>query len=115
LHYHNEPPVYITDQPSKADAYDHTHRTTRDPVRSPIDKPVMARLVLGWVTTGESLVLYVLSSLLLHRTGIVHAIYTHLRGLVSYLVGSLIRGRAIVQLLGRKVRMRLESISISHA
>jgi hypothetical protein len=40
--------------------YDHRHRKTRDPVRSPIDKPVIARLVLGWVTTGESLVLYVL-------------------------------------------------------
>jgi hypothetical protein len=39
--------------------YDHRHRKTRDPVRSPIDKPVIARLVLGWVTTGESLVLYV--------------------------------------------------------
>ncbi|KAK0755088.1 hypothetical protein B0T18DRAFT_455458, partial [Schizothecium vesticola] len=33
---------------------------TRDPVRSPIDKPVRARLVVGSVTTSESLVLYVL-------------------------------------------------------
>jgi hypothetical protein len=41
--------------------YDHRHRRTRDPVRSPIDKPMIARSVLGWVTTGESLVLYVLS------------------------------------------------------
>ena len=39
--------------------YDHTHWKTRDPVRSPIDKPVRARLVVGSVTTSESLVLYV--------------------------------------------------------
>ena len=39
--------------------YDHTHLRTRDPVRSPIDKKVRARLVVGWVTTSESLVLYV--------------------------------------------------------
>jgi hypothetical protein len=45
------PPYTIT--------YDHTHWSTRDPVRSPIDKPVRARLVVGSVTTSESLVLYV--------------------------------------------------------
>ena len=39
--------------------YDHTHWRTRDPVRSPIDKPARARLVVGSVTTSESLVLYV--------------------------------------------------------
>ena len=39
--------------------YDHTHRRIRDPVCSPIDKPVRARLVVGSVTTSESLVLYV--------------------------------------------------------
>ncbi|KAJ9156913.1 hypothetical protein NKR19_g4034 [Coniochaeta hoffmannii] len=39
--------------------YDHRRLKTRDPVRSPIDKQTIARLVLGWVTTGESLVLYV--------------------------------------------------------
>ncbi len=32
---------------------------TRDPVRSPIDKPVRAKLVAGSVTTSESLVLLV--------------------------------------------------------
>ena len=42
--------------------YDHTHWKTRDPVRSPIDKPVRARLVVGSVTTSESLVLYVFFS-----------------------------------------------------
>jgi hypothetical protein len=41
--------------------YDHRYWKTRDPVRSPIDKPVTARPVLGWVTTGESLVLYILT------------------------------------------------------
>ena len=39
--------------------YDHTHWKTRDPVRSPIDKSVRARLVVGSVTTSESLVLNV--------------------------------------------------------
>ena len=37
----------------------------RDPVRSPIDKPLIARLVVGWVTTSESLVLYVFVSFFL--------------------------------------------------
>ncbi|TLS20985.1 uncharacterized protein PpBr36_10842, partial [Pyricularia pennisetigena] len=41
------------------DTYDHTHWNTRDPVRSPLVKPVRAELVLRWVTTGESSVLYV--------------------------------------------------------
>ena len=39
--------------------YDHTLWKTRDPVRSPIDKPERAELVVGSVTTGESLVLYI--------------------------------------------------------
>jgi hypothetical protein len=52
-------PPDITWADRKGVTYDHRHRKIRDPVRSPIDKPVIARLVLGWVTTGESLVLYV--------------------------------------------------------
>ncbi|KAH8904360.1 hypothetical protein BR93DRAFT_141390 [Coniochaeta sp. PMI_546] len=44
--------------------YDHRYWKTRDPVRSPIDKPVIVRLVLGWVTTGESLMLYIFCSAL---------------------------------------------------
>ena len=44
---------------TETSTYDHTHWRIRDPVRSPIDKPVRARLVVGWVTTSESLVLYV--------------------------------------------------------
>ncbi|KAJ9158440.1 hypothetical protein NKR19_g3313 [Coniochaeta hoffmannii] len=43
--------------------YDHRRRKTRDPVRSPTDKPAIVRLVLGWVTTGESLMLYVFACL----------------------------------------------------
>ena len=39
--------------------YDHRHQKTRDPVRSPLDKLATARLVVGSVTTSESLVLYV--------------------------------------------------------
>ena len=39
--------------------YDHTHWRTRDPVCSPIDKPVRAELVVGSVTTSESSVSYV--------------------------------------------------------
>ena len=39
--------------------YGHRYWKTRDPVRSPIDKPIIARLVVGSVTTSESLVLYV--------------------------------------------------------
>ncbi|KAI1100425.1 hypothetical protein F4804DRAFT_46463 [Jackrogersella minutella] len=42
--------------------YDHRTWKIRDPVRSPIDKPGTARLVVGSVTTSESLVLYVFFS-----------------------------------------------------
>ncbi|KAK1991521.1 hypothetical protein LX36DRAFT_735285, partial [Colletotrichum falcatum] len=54
-------------QTPKAVTYDHTHRRTRDPVRSPIDKPVRAGLVVGSVTTSEYLVLYVLVLLFVSR------------------------------------------------
>jgi hypothetical protein len=47
------------EQQPQTTTYDHTHWRTRDPVRSPIDKPVRAKLVVGSVTTSESLVLYV--------------------------------------------------------
>ena len=66
---HNPSSAKISDQnpatrgvfPHKTITYDHRHWKTRDPVRSPLDKPATARLVVGWVTTSESLVLYVLS------------------------------------------------------
>ena len=40
--------------------YDHRLRKTGHPVRSAIHKPQIGRLVVGWVTTSESLLLYVL-------------------------------------------------------
>ena len=43
----------------KSSTYDHTYWKTRDPVRSPIDKPVRGGLVVGSVTTSESPLLYV--------------------------------------------------------
>ena len=48
---------------TKADPHTYGHRQlkARDPVRSPIFKQLTARLVLRWVTTWESLVLYVLT------------------------------------------------------
>ncbi len=42
--------------------YDHTHQTAWDPVRSPLNKLVRAKSVVGSVTTSESLVLYVFFS-----------------------------------------------------
>ena len=42
-----------------ASTYDHTQWKARDPVRSPLDKPLRAGLVVGSVTTSESPVLYV--------------------------------------------------------
>ena len=39
------------------DIYDHRLKKTRHPVRSAISKLQIARLVLRWVTTRESLVL----------------------------------------------------------
>ena len=40
--------------------YDHTQWNTRGLVRSPIDKPLRGRLVVGSVTTSEHRLLYVL-------------------------------------------------------
>ena len=42
------------------DTYDHRLRRLGHPVRSAIHKPQIGRLVVGWVTTSESLLLYVL-------------------------------------------------------
>ena len=52
------PPMYASPE-WVTTTYDHTHWRTRDPVCSPIDKPVRAELVVGSVTTSESSVLYV--------------------------------------------------------
>jgi len=44
--------------------YDHRHRRNGHPVRSAIHKPVIGRLVVGSVTTSESLLLYVFDFLI---------------------------------------------------
>jgi hypothetical protein len=41
------------------DTYDHRLRRIGHPVRSAIHKPQIGRLVVGWVTTSEYLLLYV--------------------------------------------------------
>ncbi|KAE9381042.1 hypothetical protein N431DRAFT_391899, partial [Stipitochalara longipes BDJ] len=44
----------------RAVTYDHRLRRIGHPVRSAIHKPQIGRLVVGWVTTSEYLLLYVL-------------------------------------------------------
>ena len=44
---------------SKTVTYDHRLKKTGHPVRSAIHKLEIGRLVVGWVTTSESLLLYV--------------------------------------------------------
>ena len=46
----------------KSVTYDHRLRRTGHPVRSAIHKPQIGRLVVGWVTTSEYLLLYVFLS-----------------------------------------------------
>jgi hypothetical protein len=43
--------------------YDHRLRRIGHPVRSAIHKPQIGRLVVGWVTTSEYLLLYVFAFL----------------------------------------------------
>ncbi len=52
--------------------YDHIHWRTRDPVRSPLDKPVRAGLVVGSVTTSEYPVLYVFLAIFLRSVLVSH-------------------------------------------
>jgi hypothetical protein len=49
----------------KSSTYGHSQLKTGHPVRSAIHKQLDGRLVLRWVTTWESLLLYVLHFLLL--------------------------------------------------
>ena len=49
MYYNNEKPVI----------YGHRLRRIGHPVRSAIHKPQIGRLVVGWVTTSEYLLLYV--------------------------------------------------------
>ena len=48
--------------------YDHRLRKTGHPVRSAIHKPQIGRLVVGWVTTSESLLLYVFALFLIYNS-----------------------------------------------
>ena len=50
---------YISFFSREAVTYDHRLRRTGHPVRSAIHKPQIGRLVVGWVTTSEYLLLYV--------------------------------------------------------
>jgi hypothetical protein len=62
MFYYNLP-KYI-----ESSTYGHSQLKTGHPVRSAIHKQLNGRLVLRWVTTWESLLLYVLHSLLLLQT-----------------------------------------------
>ena len=53
--------MIIFDQNHKSSTYGHSQLKTGHPVRSAIHKQLNGRLVLRWVTTWESLLLYVLS------------------------------------------------------
>jgi hypothetical protein len=50
---------YISAHSMGAVTYDHRLRRIGHPVRSAIHKPQIGRLVVGWVTTSEYLLLYV--------------------------------------------------------
>ncbi len=50
--------------------YDHRHQKTGHPVRSAIHKLVIGRLVVGSVTTSESLLLYVFAFFLTGGDGL---------------------------------------------
>jgi hypothetical protein len=54
--------VYIYPDSAITGIYDHRLRRTGHPVRSAIHKPQIGRLVVGWVTTSEYLLLYVFCS-----------------------------------------------------
>ena len=53
----NETPIYL--YKLRMNTYDHRVWRTGLPVRSAVLKPHAGRLVVGWVTTSESLLLYV--------------------------------------------------------
>ncbi|KAG9662263.1 hypothetical protein KCU95_g19246, partial [Aureobasidium melanogenum] len=52
--------IYILLMDYKSSTYGHSQLKTGHPVRSAIHKQLNGRLVLRWVTTWESLLLYVL-------------------------------------------------------
>jgi hypothetical protein len=54
---------YILLNKTKSFTYDHRTWTIGHPVRSAVLKPCTGRLVVGWVTTSEYLLLYVFNFL----------------------------------------------------
>jgi hypothetical protein len=52
--------IYIFSEINRIFTYGHSQLKTGHPVRSAIHKQLNGRLVLRWVTTWESLLLYVL-------------------------------------------------------
>jgi hypothetical protein len=57
--------MYIDQKMTISVTYDHRLRRIGHPVRSAIHKPQIGRLVVGWVTTSEYLLLYVFMFFLL--------------------------------------------------
>jgi hypothetical protein len=51
--------MYIVENKPLLVTYDHRFKRTGHPVRSAIHKLEIGRLVVGWVTTSEYLLLYV--------------------------------------------------------
>jgi hypothetical protein len=56
---------YFDHQKQGSSTYGHRNKKTRVPVRSLIDKLVIGGLVVGWVTTSESPLLYVFGNFIL--------------------------------------------------
>ena len=63
LNFTQQMHTYICSFNIISDTYDHRLKRIGHPVRSAIHKLQIGRLVVGWVTTSESLLLYVLFSL----------------------------------------------------
>ncbi|KAG9689958.1 hypothetical protein KCU95_g7978, partial [Aureobasidium melanogenum] len=60
VYHHAGKVCYDMDEISRSGTYGHSQLKTGHPVRSAIHKLLNGRLVLRWVTTWESLLLYVL-------------------------------------------------------
>ncbi|KAH0313576.1 hypothetical protein KCU71_g6912, partial [Aureobasidium melanogenum] len=66
---------YIVLESSIPSTYGHSQLKTGHPVRSAIHKQLNGRLVLWWVTTWESLLLYVLLFFCLSRSCCMHSFW----------------------------------------
>jgi hypothetical protein len=67
--------IYIDFQNCETSTYGHSQLKTGHPVRSAIHKQLNGRLVLRWVTTWESLLLYVLHLFLLPVPSLISITY----------------------------------------